>query len=77
MLAYQLLCHIYKKLYRQDYREYIIGLDIRYDCNQFKYGIYVNLNMYLCNYLKLYVCTYLNVSFHNYVNISTSLYPPR
>ena len=60
MLAYQLLCHIYK-------REYI-GLDIRYDCNQFKLK---NLS------LKLYVCTYLNVSFHNYVNISTSLYPPR
>ena len=32
MLAYQLLCHIYKKLqklYRQDYREYIIGLSYK------------------------------------------------
>ena len=29
ILAYQLLCHIYKKLYRQDYREYIIGLSYK------------------------------------------------
>ena len=69
MLAYQLLCHIYKKLYRQDYRECII----RYDCNQFKYGIYVNLKLYFCNYVKLYLCNYVNVSFHNYVNISPPL----
>ena len=29
MSAYQLLCHIYKNLYRQDYREYIIGLSYK------------------------------------------------
>ena len=40
MLAYQLLCHTYKKLYRQVYRVYIIGLRYRHDCDQFKYGIY-------------------------------------
>ena len=47
MLAYQLLCHTYKKLYRQVYRVYIIGLRYRRDCYQFKYGIYVNLKLYL------------------------------
>ena len=49
MLAYQLLCHTYKNLYRQVYRVYIIGLRYRHDCDQFKYGIYVNLKLYLCN----------------------------
>ena len=29
ILAYQLLCHIYKKLYRQCYREYIRGLSYK------------------------------------------------
>ena len=48
MLAYQLLCLTYKKLYRQVYRVYIIGLRCRHDCDQFKYGIiYVILKLYL------------------------------
>ena len=46
MLAYQLLCHTYKQLYRQVYRVYTIGLRYRHDCDQFNYGIYVNLNLY-------------------------------
>ena len=41
----------YKKLYRQVYRVYIIGLRYRHDCDQFtcKYGIYVILKLYLYN----------------------------
>ena len=49
MLAYQLLCLTYKKLYRQVYKVYIIGLRYRHDCDQFKYGIYINLKLYLYN----------------------------
>ena len=49
MVAYQLLCRVYEKLYRQVYRVYIIGLSFRHDCNQSKYGIYVNLELYLYN----------------------------
>ena len=48
MLAYQLLCHTYK-LYRQVYKVYIIDLRYRHDCNQFNYGIYVNLKLHLYN----------------------------
>ena len=49
MLAYQLLCLTYKMLYRQVYKVYIIGLRYRHDCDQFKYGIYINLKLYLYN----------------------------
>ena len=49
MLAYRLLCLTYKKLCRQVYTVYIIGLRYRHDCDQFKYSIYVNLKLYLYN----------------------------
>ena len=37
-----IICHTYKKLCKHVYRVYIIGLRYRHDCDQFKYGIYVN-----------------------------------
>ena len=51
MLAYRLLCLIYKSYIAKFivYRVYIIGLRYRHDCGQFKYSIYVNLKLYLYN----------------------------
>ena len=49
MLAYQLLCLTYKKLYRQVKIVYIMGLRYMHDCDQFKNGTYVNLKLYLYN----------------------------
>ena len=74
MLTYQLLCHIYQKLYRQDYREYVIGLRYKIWLRSIfksRYAIYVNLKLYLCKIIistVLYLCKII---------ISTSLYPPR
>lgn len=45
MLAYQLLCHTYKSYVGK----YTMGLRYRHDYDQFRYGIYVSLNLPLRN----------------------------
>ena len=64
MLAYQILCLTYKKLYRQVHRVYIIGLRYRHDCDQFKKGIYTpiqNCHFFLYNmYIYQFHSTHLD-----------------